>query len=113
MPWWIWPTTLAYLHFKGSTLVRLFNAGDQAGAFEQFLRWNKSGGKVLLGLNLAAWALLQIGWRQGKAQAEQKQTKADMADVEVSRDATETIERLDDDAVRDRTRKRMCGSEGR
>lgn len=36
--------------FQGSTLVRLFNAGDQAGAAEQFSRWNKSGGKVLLGL---------------------------------------------------------------
>lgn len=36
--------------FQGSTLVRLFNADDQAGAAEQFLRWNKSGGKVLLGL---------------------------------------------------------------
>nr|WP_321302356.1 lysozyme [Alcaligenes faecalis] len=36
--------------FQGSTLVRLFNAGDQASASEQFLRWNKSGSKVLLGL---------------------------------------------------------------
>lgn len=36
--------------FQGSTLVRLFNAGDQASAAEQFPRWNKSGGKVLLGL---------------------------------------------------------------
>ncbi len=36
--------------FQDSTLVRLFNAGDQAGAAEQFPRWNKSGGKVLLGL---------------------------------------------------------------
>lgn len=36
--------------FQGSTLVRLFNASDQAGAAEEFLRWNKSGGKVLLGL---------------------------------------------------------------
>lgn len=36
--------------FQDSTLVRLFNAGDQPGAAEQFLRWNKSGGKVLLGL---------------------------------------------------------------
>ena len=35
--------------FHDSTLVRLFNAGDQAGAAEQFPRWNKSGGKVLLG----------------------------------------------------------------
>ncbi len=36
--------------FQGSTLVRLFNAGEPAGAAEQFLRWNKSGGRVLLGL---------------------------------------------------------------
>lgn len=36
--------------FQGSALVRLFNAGDQASASEQFLRWNKSGSKVLLGL---------------------------------------------------------------
>ncbi|QHS36118.1 lysozyme [Alcaligenes faecalis] len=36
--------------FQGSTLVRLFNAGDVGGAAEQFPRWNKSGGKVLLGL---------------------------------------------------------------
>lgn len=36
--------------FQGSTLVRLFNAGDLASAAEQFLRWNRSGGKVLLGL---------------------------------------------------------------
>ncbi|UTM01981.1 hypothetical protein MID00_00690 [Alcaligenes sp. NLF5-7] len=69
---------------------------------------------LLGGLNLAALALLLIGRRQGKAQAEQKQIKADMAAVVgVSRDATETIERLDDDAVRDRARKRMGGSEGR
>lgn len=36
--------------FQGSTLVRLFNAGDFTGAAEQFPRWNRSGGKVLLGL---------------------------------------------------------------
>lgn len=36
--------------FQGSTLVHMFNAGDLAGAAEQFPRWNKSGGKVLLGL---------------------------------------------------------------
>ena len=36
--------------FQGSTLVRLFNAGDLTGAAEQFPRWNRSGGKVLLGL---------------------------------------------------------------
>ncbi len=68
---------------------------------------------LLGGLALAALALLQVGRRQGRVQAEQKQTKADMAAVEVGRDAAETIERLDDDAVRDRARKRMRDTEGR
>ncbi len=36
--------------FKGSTLVRKFNVGDIPGAADEFKRWNKSGGKVLLGL---------------------------------------------------------------
>lgn len=68
---------------------------------------------LLGGLALAALALLQVGRRQGRAQAEQKQTKADMAAVEVRRDAAETIERLDDDAVRDRARQRMRDTAGR
>lgn len=77
--------------------------------------WGKVAGwlGVLGGLALAALALLQVGRRQGRAQAEQKQTKADMAAVEVGRDAAETIERLDDDAVRDRARKRMRDAERR
>lgn len=33
-----------------STLLRLLNAGDYAGAAEQFPRWNKAAGKVLNGL---------------------------------------------------------------
>jgi lysozyme len=33
-----------------STLLRLLNSGDRAGASDQFLRWNKAGGKVLNGL---------------------------------------------------------------
>lgn len=33
-----------------STLVRLLNAGDTAGAAAEFPRWNKSGGAVLKGL---------------------------------------------------------------
>ena len=33
-----------------STLLRKINAGDYAGAADQFLRWNKAGGKVLKGL---------------------------------------------------------------
>jgi lysozyme len=36
--------------FVTSTLLRLVNAGDFAGAAEQFLRWNKAGGEVLEGL---------------------------------------------------------------
>lgn len=77
--------------------------------------WEKVAGwlGLLGGLALAALALLQVGRRQGRAQAEQKQTKADMAAVEVGRDAAETIERLDDDAVRDRARQRMRDASGR
>ena len=68
---------------------------------------------LLGGLALAALALLQVGRRQGRAQAEQKQIKADMIAVEVGRDAAETIERLDDDAVRDRSRaRRMRDAQG-
>ena len=35
---------------KNSTLLRLLNAQDYTGAANQFLRWNKGGGQVLLGL---------------------------------------------------------------
>lgn len=70
--------------------------------------WSRVAGwlGLLGGLVIAALALLQVGRRQGRAQAEQKQAKADMAATEVGRDAAETIERLDDDAVRDRARAR-------
>jgi lysozyme len=37
-------------NFTNSTLVRLLNAGDKAGAADQFLRWNRAGGRVVLGL---------------------------------------------------------------
>ncbi|BHD63697.1 lysozyme [Salmonella enterica subsp. enterica serovar Senftenberg] len=33
-----------------STLLRKLNAGDYDGAADEFLRWNKAGGKVLKGL---------------------------------------------------------------
>lgn len=33
-----------------STLLKKLNAGDVAGAAEEFLKWNKSAGKVLTGL---------------------------------------------------------------
>lgn len=35
---------------RTSTLLRLLNAGDAAGAANQFARWNKSGGHVFAGL---------------------------------------------------------------
>lgn len=35
---------------QNSTLLKLLNAGDYDGAADQFLRWNKSKGKVLTGL---------------------------------------------------------------
>ena len=37
-------------HFEGSTLLRLVNAGDFAGADLEFGKWVKSGGVVLSGL---------------------------------------------------------------
>jgi lysozyme len=37
-------------NFGGSTLLRLLNAGDYAGADAQFKRWNLAGGRVLAGL---------------------------------------------------------------
>lgn len=36
---------------KQSTLLRLLNAGDYAGAAAQFLRWDKAGGRTLAGLS--------------------------------------------------------------
>lgn len=35
---------------RDSTLLKLLNAGNYAGAADQFTRWNKAGGKVLPGL---------------------------------------------------------------
>ena len=47
-------TSLAYnigaSAFAKSTLLRKFNAGDIGGAAAEFLRWNRSGGKVMRGL---------------------------------------------------------------
>jgi lysozyme len=37
-------------NLSNSTLLRLLNAGDDAGAAAQFDRWNKAEGKVLAGL---------------------------------------------------------------
>lgn len=35
---------------RDSTLMRLLNSSDKAGASDQFLRWDKAAGKSLLGL---------------------------------------------------------------
>ena len=35
---------------KGSSLLRLVNARNTAGAASQFMRWNKAGGRVMAGL---------------------------------------------------------------
>jgi lysozyme len=36
--------------FRTSTLLRLLNAGDRAGAADELLRWSRAGGRVLEGL---------------------------------------------------------------
>ncbi len=36
--------------FTGSTLLKMVNAGNFAGAAGQFIRWNKAGGRVRAGL---------------------------------------------------------------
>jgi len=41
---------LGCMALRNSTLLRLLNAGDFAGAAEQFGRWNHAGGEVLAGL---------------------------------------------------------------
>ena len=43
-----------------STLIRLLNVGDREGAAAQFIRWNKSGGKVITGLTKRRVAERQI-----------------------------------------------------
>lgn len=37
-------------HLRSSTLLKRLNFGDYAGAADEFLKWNKSNGKVLTGL---------------------------------------------------------------
>lgn len=51
-----------------STLLKKLNAGDKAGAANEFLRWNKAGGKVLRGLtrrrNAERAMFLGEDWKQ-------------------------------------------------
>lgn len=51
-----WDALMCFVYNLGaanlgsSTLLKRLNAGDYAGAAEQFPRWNKAGGQVLTGL---------------------------------------------------------------
>ncbi|NWD68160.1 lysozyme [Pseudomonas gingeri] len=51
-----WDALMSFIYNLGaanlgsSTLLKLLNAGDYAGAAAQFPRWNKAGGQVLAGL---------------------------------------------------------------
>lgn len=63
--------------FTNSTLMRLFNRGDYAGAAEQFLVWNRAGGKIMLGLRRrrAAERALFLGMNADQAIAVAKGIK--------------------------------------
>jgi len=45
-----WAYNIGAESARKSTLVRLLNAGDYAAAADQFLRWNRAGGRELAGL---------------------------------------------------------------
>jgi lysozyme len=42
---------IGIIGFRDSTLLRKLNAEDRRGAADEFLRWNKAGGRVSLGLS--------------------------------------------------------------
>jgi len=46
----LWAYNIGIAAAQGSTLVRLLNAGAYGDAANQFLRWNKAGGKEVAGL---------------------------------------------------------------
>lgn len=54
-----------------STLLRKLKAGDCSGATQEFYRWNRAGGHVLLGLSI------RRGWEAGQFQAECQQWLVD------------------------------------
>lgn len=59
---------------------------------------------LLGGLVLAGLALLHVGWRQGRAQAQQKQEKAAAAERGKVREVDNKVDSMGDRAVRDRGR---------
>lgn len=54
-------------NLRHSTLLKLVNAEDFAGAADQFLRWNKAGGKVLPGLTRRREAERQLFLKEDNA----------------------------------------------
>jgi lysozyme len=50
---------------RGSTLLRLLNAGNTAGAATQFLRWDKANGKQMRGLSRRREAERQLFLGEG------------------------------------------------
>jgi len=52
-------------NLKQSTLLRLVNAGDFAGASREFVKWNKSAGQVLAGLTRRRQAEADLFSRAG------------------------------------------------
>lgn len=50
-------------NLQSSTLLKMLNSGDRAGAGQQFMRWDKANGKTMLGLRRrrAAEACMFLG----------------------------------------------------
>ncbi len=71
--------------------------------------WSRIAGwlGLLGGLAITTLALLQVGRRQGRAQAEQKQERRATADKEKAREVDAKFAGMDDDAVRERARQRL------
>jgi lysozyme len=47
-------------NLASSTLLKMLNAGNYAGASVEFLRWDKAGGKILKGLTLRRTAEMEL-----------------------------------------------------
>lgn len=52
--------------FRNSTLLRKLNSGDYQGSAEEFMKWNKAGGRVLRGLSARRGRERELFFRGGK-----------------------------------------------
>lgn len=66
---------------KGSTLLKKLNKKDYKGAAEEFLRWNKAGGKVLAGLTRRREAERKLFLQSTAGQNEPKKDKVTYVSV--------------------------------